>query len=178
MILASASRYHSAGIALLFCSPGSRTSLLTALACLCCATALAQQPYPGKRKLGPEINTEQFREFGPIIAADGQTLYFVREDKGEEIAGRINGEANSAIADLEKAAAGMTDPAMKKQMEGMLADLRKTQTASLRTDMGFEHQSTWFSEKQKNGCATGARCPGPVSDKAIDLAPHGLLSLT
>ena len=142
----------------------TRTSLLTALLCLCCATALAQQPLPGKRKLGPQINTEQFREILPIIAADGRTLYFVREDKGEELAGKMNGQADAAIADLEKAVAGMTDPAMKKQMEDMLTDLRKTQAANLKTDLGIQHQTIWFSEKQANGTwGQATRMPAPLS---------------
>ncbi len=142
----------------------TRTSLVAALVCLACATTLAQQPFAGKRKLGPEINTEQFREILPIIAADGKTLYFVREDKGEEIAGRINGQADAAITDLEKAVAGMTDPAMKKQMEAMLADLRTTQTANLKTDMGIQHQTIWFSEKQANGTwGRATRMPAPLS---------------
>jgi hypothetical protein len=139
-----------------------RCCLLVVLCLSSVVTAFGQQPLPGKRKLGPEINTAPFREILPIIAADGKTLYFVREDKGEEIASQINGQANAAVADLEKTIATITDPAMRKQMEDLLKDLRKTQVT--RTDLGLLHQTIWFSEKQANGAwGPAKRMPAPLS---------------
>ncbi len=56
----------------------------------------AQTPSSNKRKLGPEVNTAEFREILPIVSADGRTLYFVREDQGEDAAAQMNAQAQAA----------------------------------------------------------------------------------
>src|SRR5687768_15555025 len=84
-----------------------------------------QEPVINKRKLGPEINSEAYRDAGPLITADGQTLYFLREDQGQELAAKMNAQVTAALDDLEKELAKL-DPAARKQMEESLHGMRQT----------------------------------------------------
>ena len=140
-------------------------SLLTVLVGAVLVTAVAaQQPFPGKRKLGPEVNSE-YREVGPMISADGKTLYFTREDQGQDLAAGMNAQVQSSIDELEKTAKTVADPAMRKQLEDMAKDMRAKAQASKKTDLGLQHQTIWFSERQPNGAWGAAkRMPAPLSD--------------
>lgn len=125
---------------------------------------MSQQPFAGKRKLGPEINTDLYREIGPMISADGKTLYFIREDQGQDIASNMNAQAQSAIDELEKTAKTVADPAMRKQLEDMAKDMRQKAQASAKPDLGLQHQTIWFSERQANGAwGPAKRMPAPLS---------------
>lgn len=129
------------------------------------APVMGQQPFAGKRKLGPEINTEQYREVLPLIAADGKTLYFVREDQGQDVAANMNSQVQASIDELEKTTKTVTDPAMRKQLEDMAKDMRQKAQASQKTDLGLTHQTIWFSERQANGAwGPARRMPAPLSD--------------
>ena len=129
------------------------------------ASVNGQQSFAGKRKLGPEINTDQYREILPLIAADGKTLYFVREDQGQDIASKMNSQVQASIDDLEKSAKTVTDPAMRKQLEDMARDMRQKAQAGAKTDLGLQHQTIWFSERQSNGAwGPARRMPAPLAD--------------
>lgn len=149
----------------------TRVLLLVAAGALLVATVTAQQPFPGKRKLGPEVNTEQYREIGPMISADGKTLYFTREDQGQEPLQKMRSQADadmqSSIDGLEKMAKSATDPAQKKQLEDMIKSMRDMQKpqAGARSDLGLQHQTIWFSERQASGAwGPAKRMPPPLSD--------------
>lgn len=135
------------------------------------APLAGQQPFAGKRKLGPEINTEQYREILPLIAADGKTLYFIREDQGQEVLAKmrsgVDADLQASIDGLEKMAKNATDPAEKKQIEDMIKNMRAMQKpqAGARTDLGLQHQTIWFSERLPNGAwGPARRMPAPLSD--------------
>lgn len=142
-----------------------RATLALAIAAVMTASAGGQQAFPGKRKLGPEINTEQYREILPLVAADGKTLYFVREDQGQDAASAMNSQAQSAIDDLEKTIKTVTDPAVRKQLEDTVRSLRQTAQQNKKTDLGLTHQTIWVSERLPNGAWGAAkRLPPPLSD--------------
>lgn len=131
------------------------------------SSELQAQTYPGKRKLGTEVNT-QYREILPLVTADGSTLYFVRESPaGEETMASFDAQGQAAIAELEKTMASVTDPAMRKQLEDMIASMKKTAPASARTAAPNAplHQSIWYAERQPGGGWSAAkRMPEPLSD--------------
>lgn len=125
------------------------------------SVALAQSPKTGKRRLGPEINSEA-REILPIISADGRTLYFVREDRGEVAAAAMNATATAALDDLSRQL-GKLDPVTRKQMEDMLRQTRAQQSTP--PDLGIMHQTIWFSERQPDGrWGAAGKLPPPLSD--------------
>jgi outer membrane protein OmpA-like peptidoglycan-associated protein len=147
-----------------------RSLCLVVLSCVALSShssGLQAQSYPGKRKLGPEVNTN-YREVLPIVTADGSTLYFVRESPaGEETMAAADAQGQAAIAELEKTMASVTDPAMRKQLEDMIASMKKTAPASARTASPNApmHQSIWFSERLPGGgWGPAKRMPEPLSD--------------
>jgi outer membrane protein OmpA-like peptidoglycan-associated protein len=128
-----------------------------------------QQQFPGKRKLGPEINTEEYREALPLVSADGTMLYFIREDQGQELLAKMkteaNGQTNAAIADMEKMLATTTDPAMRKVLEDAIKAMRPATPQTQRTDLGLVHQTIWVSERLPDGrWGAATRLPPPLSD--------------
>lgn len=134
----------------------------SALAMLAGAFAAAQSEPANKRKLGPEINTEEYREAGPLISADGTTLYFIREDQGQELAKKIQGQANAALDDLEKSLAGL-DPAMRAQLEASLGDMRKKSGPP--PSLNLIHQTIWVSTRGVDGrWGPAKKMPPPLSD--------------
>ncbi len=130
------------------------------------AALTAHQSFPGKRKLGPEINTAEYREALPLVTADGKTLYFLREDQGQDALAKMRGQANSAVDDLEKSLARVADPALRKQLEDSIKQMRQTSAANAKANTGgFVHQTIWYSERQPNGTWNQAkRMPAPLSD--------------
>ncbi|MGE0449825.1 MAG: OmpA family protein [Vicinamibacterales bacterium] len=135
---------------------------VVALAAL--GAALAAQSTPAnKRRLGPEVNTEELREGGPIVSADGSTLYFLREDQGQALAASMNAQADAALADFEKALA-LVDPATRAQMEASLREMRQTRQQPVAIG-GFVHQTPWVSRRGPDGRWQPAeKLPPPLSD--------------
>lgn len=130
--------------------------------------ANAQEPVTNKRKLGPEINSEAYRDAAPLISADGKTLYFLREDQGQELAKQMNAQATSALDDLEKELAKL-DPAMRKQMEESLRGMRRTSQQSP-VSLNLVHQTIWVSQRQANGgWSPAVKMPPPLSDDVASL---------
>ncbi|MBA3270568.1 MAG: hypothetical protein H0T71_08635 [Acidobacteria bacterium] len=115
------------------------------VALLCGSVLSAQSTAPNKRKLGPEINTDDYREAGPLVSADGTTLYFLREDQGQELGRKMNAQAAGALDDFEKAIASV-DPAARGQMEGALREMRKTAAKPI-TSLNLTHQTIWVSRR-------------------------------
>lgn len=143
------------------------TKWMTAIGFIVVAAMVAgaQQSFPGKRKLGREINTDEYREILPLITADGRTLYFIREDQGQEALAKMNAQAQGSLDELEKTIPTITDPAMRKQVEEMLLDMRRSAKANARTELGIAHQVIWYSERQSEGTWGAAkRMPPPLSD--------------
>jgi OmpA-OmpF porin, OOP family len=123
----------------------------------------AQSVAPNKRKLGPEINTEEYREAGPLVSADGTTLYFLREDQGQELARKMNAQATGALDDFEKVIATL-EPAMRAQMEATLRDMRKTAAKPV-TSLNLVHQTIWVSRRGADGrWGAAVKMPPPLSD--------------
>lgn len=121
----------------------------------------AQTP-PNKRKLGPEINTDSYREAGPLVSADGTTLYFLREDQGQELAHKMNAQAAGALDELERSLAGL-DPATRAQMDAALADMRKQSRPV--ASLNLIHQTIWVSRRGADGrWGAAEKMPPPLSD--------------
>jgi outer membrane protein OmpA-like peptidoglycan-associated protein len=146
--------------------PGQARILAICAAALTLGVALSAQttsPNSNKRKLGPEINTPEYREALPVVSADGSTLYFTREDQGQEFLKKTNGQASDALAEMEKSLAGL-DPETRARVEATLRDVR----ASMRPPtegLGFVHQSIWVSQRGPDGrWQQATRMPAPLSD--------------
>jgi len=124
----------------------------------------AAQPGPSnKRKLGPEINTEEYREAGPLVSADGTTLYFIREDQGQELAKKMSGQATAALDDLEKSLASL-DAETRAKMDATLRDLRAS-AAHAPTSLNLIHQTIWVSQRGADGrWQPAVKMPPPLSD--------------
>ncbi|MCU0276430.1 MAG: hypothetical protein MUF02_06205, partial [Acidobacteria bacterium] len=79
----------------------------------------SQSPGIKKIKLGPEINSPA-REIGPLISADGQTLYFTREwyvddDIRSDMKSRMGlGKNDQAIQDM------LNNPALDEKTKATL----------------------------------------------------------
>lgn len=132
-----------------------------------------QGPASNKRKLGVEINTEQYREAAPLVSADGSTLYFLREDQGQELAASMDRQATAALDELERTLAQL-DPAMRVQMEASLKDMRKS--ARPVTLPGFVHQSIWVSRRGSDGqWGAATKMAPPLSDDVATLWAASLL---
>lgn len=145
-----------------------RRAAALALIASAAVTLAAHQTTTGKRKLGPEVNSE-LREVLPMISADGNTLYFVREDQGQVLAAKLTTQAQAQVDAIEKTLSTMTDPAARKQLEDMIAGIRRGLQAPPRTGNsaggGLAHQSIWFSERQSNGqWGAARRMPAPLAD--------------
>lgn len=142
-----------------------RILLSCAVLALSAVIVNGQAPASNKRKLGPAVNTDEYREIQPLISADGQTLYFVREDQGQELMAKMNGQAASALADLERSLSQL-DPAMRAQMEASLKDMRaQMRPASGGIGRGFMHQTIWVSHRLPDGSwGPASKLPPPLSD--------------
>ena len=145
-----------------------RRAAALALIASAAVTLAAHQTTTGKRKLGPEVNSE-LREVLPMISADGNTLYFVREDQGQVLAAKLTTQAQAQVDAIEKTLSTMTDPAARKQLEDMIAGIRRGLQAPPRTGNsaggGLAHQSIWFSERQSNGqWGAARRMPATLAD--------------
>ena len=127
------------------------------------ALPLSPQTFANKRKLGPEINTDE-RDAQPVVSPDGRFLYINRE--GSKAAVReVFGEANSAIDALEKQLANITDPALRKSLEDSIASMRKTSAANqAQPNAGLRRQDPWVSERQPDGrWGQAQKMPAPLS---------------
>lgn len=126
----------------------------------------AQVP-ANKKPLGPEINTKEFRELLPLVSADGQTLYFTREDRGEVAAAALQAQIDAQLAEVKASMAGL-DPAMRAQMEKVLAESMKN--ARPVQASGRMHQSVYTSRRGSDGrWGPAERLPAPLAHDAITL---------
>lgn len=128
------------------------------------AAGLAQAPVT-KRPLGPEINTREFRELLPLVSADGQTLYFTREDRGEVAAAAMQAQIDAKMAEMKALLDGL-DPASRAQLEkAMGANAPQTIRPS-----GQMHQTIYSSRRGPNGRWLPAeKLPPPLSHDALTL---------
>jgi OOP family OmpA-OmpF porin len=128
------------------------------------AAGLAQEPV-NKRPLGPEINTKEFRELLPLVSADGQTLYFTREDQGEVAAAAMQAQIDAKMAEVKALLDGL-DPASRAQLEkAMGANAPQTIRPS-----GQMHQTIYASRRGPGGRWLPAeKLPPPLSHDALTL---------
>jgi outer membrane protein OmpA-like peptidoglycan-associated protein len=125
---------------------------------------LAQAPV-NKRPLGPEINTREFRELLPLISADGQTLYFTREDKGEVAAAAMQAQVDAKMAEMKAMLEGL-DPATRAQLEKALGENKPRTFAP----SGQMHQTIYSSRRGPGGQWLPAeKLPPPLSHDALTL---------
>lgn len=131
---------------------------------------IGQGTTSNKRKLGPQVNTEEYREIQPLISADGATLYFVREDQGQELMAKMNGQAAATLDDLEKSLA-QVDPSVRAQLETLVKDMRaQMRPASGGIGHGFVHQTIWTSPRLSDGTwGPAEKLPPPLSDDAATI---------
>ena len=133
----------------------------------CMGIGVSAQVPANKKPLGPEINTKEFRELLPLVSADGQTLYFTREDRGEIAAAALQAQVDARLAEVKATLADL-DPAMRAQMEKVLADSMKT--ARPVQASGRMHQSIYTSRRGPDGrWGAATRLPPPLSHDAITL---------
>jgi outer membrane protein OmpA-like peptidoglycan-associated protein len=139
-------------------------SFALAAALIAGSVVVAEQAPANKRRLGPEINTEEYREAGPLVSADGSTLYFIREDQGQELATKMKDQAGAAVVALEAALASL-DPATRAEVEASLRQMRAT-VADAPSSLGLAHQTIWVSTRGADGRWTPAvKMPPPLSDE-------------
>ena len=134
---------------------------------VCLGVALSGQVPANKKPLGPAINTKEFRELLPLVSADGQTLFFTREDRGEIAAAALQAQVDAQMAEVKASLAGL-DPAMRAEMEKMLAE--SARTARPVQASGRMHQSVYTSRRGPDGqWGPAERLPAPLAHDAITL---------
>jgi len=133
----------------------------------CLGIVVVGQVPANKRPLGPAINTKAFRELLPLVSADGQTLYFTREDRGEIAAAALQAQVDAQLAEVKGSLAGL-DPAMRAEMETLLAESMKS--ARPVQPSGRMHQSVYTSRRGPDGrWGAAERLPPPLAHDAITL---------
>ncbi|MDQ3168804.1 MAG: OmpA family protein [Acidobacteriota bacterium] len=129
------------------------------------STAVLAQAPVNKKPLGPEINTKAFRELLPLVSADGQTLYFTREDKGEVAAAAMQAQIDAKMAEM-KAMLDTLDPATRAQLEKALGQNKPRSI----TPSGQMHQTIYASRRGADGrWGRAEKLPPPLSHDAITL---------
>jgi len=140
-----------------------RLGLIALAVVLCWGVSAGQETKLKKVKLGPEVNTSA-REIGPLVSADGQTLYFVREgyvddDVRKEMKAIMLGRLDEkTIQDMLKNPA--EEESIKALLRKMLVPLPDERLVSL------AHQTCWVSVKQPTGkWSLAQKLPPPLNNK-------------
>ena len=115
-----------------------------------------------KVKLGPEINSPS-REIGPLISADGQTLYFTREwyvddDIRNDMKAKMGLDKNDkAIQDM------LNNPALDEKTKATLRQALVPPTDEQLVRL--THQTCWVSRRQPDGAwGKAQKLPPPINN--------------